>query len=113
MFLTDEVLGVMDTNWEEAKAKILAEAAAGTFGQKSAGLKAAAEGDRRRADIKDVIQQLSNIIDPKCVHWTIRVAAAIGRARPSGQIGEFLGEELVDALWGKSEIAATAETKAA
>ena len=32
---------------------------------------------------------------------------------PSGQIGEFLGEELVDALWGKSEIAATAETKAA
>ena len=50
LFLTDEVLGVMDTNWEEAKAKILAEAAAGTFGQKSAGLKAAAEGDRRRAE---------------------------------------------------------------
>ena len=112
MFLTDEVLGVMDTNWEEAKAKILAEAAAGTFGQKSAGLKAAAEGDRRRADIKDVIQQLSNIIDPKCVHWTIRVAAAIGRARASGRLGNS-SERNWWMPWANPEIAATAETEGA
>lgn len=51
-------------------------------------------------DVHEVIDQITQILDPKNVHWTIRVAKAIGKARPSGQLYEFLGDELVNRLWG-------------
>jgi hypothetical protein len=51
-------------------------------------------------DIKDVIQELSAILDPKHVHWTVRVARAIGRTRPAGQLANFLGVDVVTTLWG-------------
>ena len=98
LFLADEVLNEMGTTWPDAQAKIRAEA--DQFGEKAEALQRVIEADRQRDDIKEVIEQLSNIIDPKRIHWTIRVAAVIGKARPTGQISNFLGREVTDALWG-------------
>jgi len=99
LFLADEVLAsIAGIDWDAAKAKIDAEA--GNYGEKEALLRALTSGDRMTHDVKAIIEQLSDILDPKRVHWTIRVAAVIGKARPMGHIGEMLGEEVVTALWG-------------
>ena len=100
LFLADEVLATLDDlTWEQAQETIGAEAA--NFGAKEEQLRAVIACDRRAHDLKPVIEQLSLILDPKRVHWTVRVAAVIGKNRPVGQIGDFLGEEVVNALWGE------------
>lgn len=99
LYLTDEVLALFGTDWPTAQQKIVAEAA--TYGQKKAKLESAGSWDRKTADIKEVIEQLALILDPKRVHWTLRVAKVIGSARPTGQIEQFLGGEVVSALWGE------------
>lgn len=97
LYLTDEVLASMDTTWEEAVARIVAEA--GKFGNKAEELEGAADWDRQTVDIKNLIQEISNILDPKNVHWTIRVGAMLGRSYPTGQIRNFLGDAVVSSLW--------------
>ena len=100
LFLTDEVLLTLDDlTWESAQVKINAEA--GNYGAKEGPLREVIGCDRRTHDVKSVIEQLSLILDPKRVHWTVRVARVIGIRRPSGQISEFLGGEVVNALWGE------------
>jgi len=98
LYLADEVLSLLGLDWAVASAKIVANA--DKFGAKAAFLKTAATWDRKAGDIKIVIGELERILDPKNVHWTIRTAQAIGRVRPEGQLAEFLGEEVVVALWG-------------
>jgi hypothetical protein len=113
LFLTDEVLATLGgLTWGRAQQKIDAEAA--NFGAKEQALRAVIGCNRRLHNLKPVIEQLSLILDPKRVHWTVRVAAVIGKSRPSGQIGEFLGAEVVNALWGEapSESADTTEDTA-
>jgi hypothetical protein len=108
LFLTDEVLALFDNlTWEQAQQKIDAEAA--TFGGKEGALRAVIGCDRAWHDLKPVIEPLSLILDPKRVHWTVRVSAVMGRSRPIGQIGEFLGQEVVKALWGEPEAEEMAE----
>lgn len=100
LFLSDEVLATLgELTWDEAQVKIEAEAA--NFGAKENALRAVVGCDRQVHDLKSVIEQLSLILDPKRVHWTVRVAAVIGKKRPTGQIGAFLGDEVVNALWGE------------
>jgi len=109
LFLTDEVLATLDgATWEQAQENIDAEAA--NFGAKEEALRAVINCDRRFHDLKPVIEQLSLILDPKRVHWTVRVAAVIGKSRPSGQIGDFLGNEVVNALWGEPPSVEATET---
>lgn len=102
LYLTDEVLNLLGTDWNSAAAKIVAEADG--YGQKAPKLKTALTWDRKTEDIKEIIEQVATILDPKHVHWTLRVAKILGENRPSGHIKEFLGEEVVDALWGKLEV---------
>jgi len=108
LFLTDEVLATLGLNWDQARQKIQDEAA--VYGEKEPLLLSVVGCNRKTHDIKPVIEQLSLILDPKRVHWTVRVAAVVGRARPSGQIGDFLGVEVVTALWGASPAAEAVET---
>lgn len=97
LFLSDEVLASLGTDWSSASAIIIAEAH--KYAQKASKLSTAGSWDRKTADVKDVIAQVSDILDQKRVHWTLRVANVIGAARPVGQIADFLGSEVLDALW--------------
>lgn len=98
LYLTDEVLEAMGTNWTNAKQAIMDNAPA--YGAKAEKLAACGTWDRQSADLKGLIEEISSIVDPKNVHWTIRVAQTVGRARPSGQLARFLSDAVVVSLWG-------------
>jgi hypothetical protein len=99
LYFTDEVLVLMGTDWTTAVATI--HAAADSHGTKAGELRAlTVDTDRRTADLKSVIHAVADILDPKRLHWTIRVSQVIGPARPAGQLLEFLSPTVVDSLWG-------------
>ena len=75
---------------------------ASKYGAKRDTLLNAKNWDRKRAKVKSVIKELSQILDPKGVHWTIRVASILGENYPKGQILDFLGEEVVKSIWSKA-----------
>lgn len=97
LYLTDEVLALLETDWAGASAKIAGESA--NFGNKAGQLAAAAAWDRQREDIKNVIEEVASILDDKHVHWTIRVGVGVGRTKPTGQLADFLGTDVINALW--------------
>jgi hypothetical protein len=97
LYLSDETLALIGTGWDEASAKISAES--GRFGNKAGKLSAAPHWDRQWEDLKDVINEVASILDPKNIHWTVRVGVALGRCAPVGQLREFLGTDIASALW--------------
>lgn len=97
LYITDEVLALIGTNWEDASRKIVTESH--RFGNKQGFLSSAVSWDRKNQDIKHVIEEISRVIDPKAVHWTARLGITLGRSKPSGMLAEFLGEGVVSALW--------------
>lgn len=100
LFLTDEVLAELGTNWADACTEVVAEAS--NYGDKAEMLGGITNWDRQNEDIKQVINEVAKILDKKNVPWSVRVAQVIGRNRPIGQIGDFLGIEVVETLWGPS-----------
>lgn len=98
LYFTNEVLSMLGTNWSQATAKIVAES--GHYGSKSTKLASAADWNLQNGDLKDVINEVSKILDPKNVHWTMRVGTCIGRNKPVGQLASYLGDGLITALWG-------------
>lgn len=103
LYLAAEVLAALGiSSWDDAKAKILAEAP--RFGAKQALLEVVATtADRKAHDVKSVISQLQEILDPKSVPWQVRVGKVIGAARPTGELLDYLGQDVVTALWGPDE----------
>lgn len=97
LFLTDEVLAILETDWAHAVAAI--SAAAPKHGAKAAALATAGNWNRQNEDIKALISEVSGAVDAKPVHWTQRVGVTLGRAKPTGQLATFLGQEVVAALW--------------
>lgn len=98
LYLTDEVLALLGTSWTDALTAI--ETRAPEFGDKVGRLAGVRTWDRKTVDLKGLMVELMAILDPKGIHWTIRVARAIGAGRPTGQLAEFLGDSVVAALWG-------------
>lgn len=97
LFLSNEVLeSVGFTSWEDAKTKIKTESV--KYGQKQTLLNQCDTWDRKNQDIKEVISQLCLILSPKQVPWTQRIAKCIGEKKPEGQLAEFLGEDVVEAI---------------
>jgi hypothetical protein len=98
LFLTDEVLAALGTTWHSGRLAIRARS--NEFGKKADALLAAADAERGTHDFKGVMEELTTILDPaKKVDWRLRVGQVIGRARPSGQLAAFLGDQVLDALW--------------
>ena len=97
LYLSDEVLSDMETNWNTAKAAIVEKSEG--YGEKTKALADADNWDRKKTDIKDVINEIAEIIDPKRLHWTVRLGRVMGASVPSGQLAEFLGESTIKALW--------------
>ena len=99
LYLTDEVLELLETGWDEARNKIVENSV--SYGNKCQRLSGACNWDRRNEDIKDVISEIADILDDKGILWTVRIGTAIGRKRPTGTLASFLGESVVEALWPK------------
>ena len=99
LYLTNEVLALLNTNWDDAKSKIKEKAS--EYGNKKDKLSSIDSWDKKNEDIKDVIEEISKILDVKNVHWTSRVGRCIGGQRPTGELEEFLGKELVSNLWNQ------------
>lgn len=107
LFLTDEVLTDLGHTWSEAAEIIVNQSS--NYGEKQELLSGATAWDRQNQDLKNLIGEVSMILDRKSVHWTIRVGHAIGRSRPTGHLAEFLSSSVIEALWGEDE--AEQETK--
>jgi predicted ATPase len=97
LYLTDEVLSQLNTDWEQAKVKI--KAGASKHGHKATKLLACDDWDRQNDDLKDVISEVADILDERHVHWTRRVGDCLGKSRPVGQLATFIGNSTIDALW--------------
>jgi hypothetical protein len=98
LYLTDAVLNELGHTWESARNELKAKAA--NHGNKADALAACDNWDRRWHDLKTVISEISLILDDKHVHWTVRVGTAIGKARPVGDLSEYLGGDVLNAFWG-------------
>ncbi len=98
LYLADNVLEALGHTWESARQALKAQAA--NHGNKGEALSNCDTWDRRWQDLKTLINEISLILDSKHVHWTVRVGTAIGASRPEGDIAEYLGDDVVKALWG-------------
>lgn len=97
LYLTNEVLSDMGIDWAVAREKL---SQVSGYGSKNGGLRALVNIDRKKDDIKNYINELANILDEKKLHWTVRVGKALGRQTPTGELRDFLGDQVVKALWG-------------
>lgn len=97
LYLSDEVLTELGTDWENASELIVERAK--EFGEREEFLASAKSWNRQDDDIKSVIEQLALILDTKPIHWTVRVGRVLGRTKPQGQIADFLGVAVIEALW--------------
>jgi energy-coupling factor transporter ATP-binding protein EcfA2 len=97
LYLSDEMLSDLGYSWGEAIIKIIDEA--GNFGNKSDQLKNIGDIDRQTSDIKNIINEISEILDPKKLLWTIRLGKLIGREKPVGMLEEFIGKDVINNLW--------------
>jgi hypothetical protein len=98
LYLSDEVLATLGHDWASAKAKIASEAV--NYGQKADALRTILVDDRRALDLKNVINEVAEILDPKKLLWTVRLGKEIAKARPTGMLEEFLGKDLTTQIWG-------------
>lgn len=97
LYLTDEVLTLLGTDWEKAKLSINSRSK--ECGEKQPLLEQCASWDRKNQNLKSIINELSRILDDKQLPWTVRVAKCIGEKKPEGQLADFIGDEVIQALW--------------
>lgn len=97
LYLADEVLTAMSLTWAEAVVKL--KAAVVSDPAKSALLATSDTWNRQTEDIKSIIVEVSEILDPTGVHWTKRLGSVLGKSKPSGQLATFLGSAVTTALW--------------
>ncbi len=106
LYLSNEVLAAMGHTWETAVAAISQEAH--RFGERQEELLELSAIDRQSADLKELIPHIAEILDKKGLLWTVRLGKVIGASRPSGMLSEFLGPEVMAALWPAVPEAASA-----
>jgi len=97
LYLTDEVLQALGHSWDSACT--LVEQKAGSYGEKAEALTKVRAIDRRNYELKPVIHQLAEILDPKGLLWTVRLGKILGHSRPSGMLANFVGDEVLSAVW--------------
>ena len=100
LYVSDEVLGTLPgaPTWESATQRIKDQAT--SYGNISERLQACDTWDKKSVDLKGLVGAISKILDPNGTDWTIRVGKRLGSDRPSGQLSDFLGSSVVDAIWG-------------
>ena len=98
LYLSDELLAELGHTWESASAKLVAEA--DVYRTKAPALRAIANIDRKIVDVKSVINEIAEILDPKRLLWSVRLGKFLGKQRPVGTLAEYIGEDNVTLLWG-------------
>lgn len=98
LYLTDQVLNKLGHTWTEARKKIIGKA--NEYGEKAEALKKCENWDRKKEDVKDVIMPVAQILDQKGLPWTLRLGKLLGERKPKDQLAEFLGDEVIEAIWG-------------
>ncbi len=86
----------MDIDWSNDKNKIIQESAKCQHVEE---LKKVEEWDRRTVDLKPVINDLEKILDKHKLSWTQRIAKVLSKKKPSGQLEDFLGTEVINSIW--------------
>lgn len=97
LYLTDNLLSELNHDWATAVKKIQDESA--NYGNKHCELSRINEIDRRNGDLKNIINEIADILDDKKLHWTVRVGKYLGKNKPTGMLRDFLGNELISFLW--------------
>jgi predicted ATPase len=97
LYLTGEVLVELGTTWAQAKAKIKEQAE--KYGNKAEALRGCDGWDRQKQDVKTLINEIADILDTKKLPWTLRLGKIIGKGKPAGELADFLGEQVLTALW--------------
>lgn len=97
LYLTDEVLNALKLTWDSACSRI--EQQCDKFGQKRERLASIRSMDRRTGDFKEIIHQVAEILDDKKLMWTVRLGKFLGQGRPTGMLAEYLGAEVMSAIW--------------
>ena len=87
--------------WEQAVEKIQQEAH--RFGNKKDDLNNLRTIDRQTADIKHLINEIAEILDPKTLLWTVRLGKYIGKGKPDGILEQFIGPQIISVLWPEVE----------
>lgn len=101
LYLTDAVLAQFSLTWSEAAERIKAKA--DDFGEKADSLRSLADArDRRSVDLKGLMVPLVQILDEREVPWTVRLGKVLGQSRPTGDMADYLGSDVVGALWPTS-----------
>ncbi len=98
MYLTDEVLNKLSYTWPEACKKIIGKA--NEYGEKAEALNQCEKWDRKKEDVKNVIMPIAQILDEKGLPWTMRLGKLLGEHKPRAQLAEFLGADVIEAIWG-------------
>jgi len=98
LYITDEMLKELGhESWDLAKSKIIA--AADSFGNKADSLRAVANIGRKCDEIKHIVSEIAEILDPKKLLWSVRLGKFIGKEKPTGQMADFIGEKTLQLLW--------------
>lgn len=97
LYLSDEVLNQMGISWEDAKLKIKSESH--KYGNKEKRLNRVDKWDRKTHNLKNLIIEISIILDEKNVNWSLRVGRCIGKQKPNGQLADFLGRNIMNTFW--------------
>lgn len=55
--------------------------------------------NKKNADFKEDIHNISKELDPEHITWQERVGKVIGRHKPTGELADFLGEDILNIIW--------------
>lgn len=102
LYISDEVLEHCKTDWESVKVKINQKAEAGDFGEKAQRMKDLITSDRLTIDLKNLMHELEEVVDPHKLSWRLRIGQCLRKEPPRGLLRQFLGEEFVSCVWPAS-----------
>lgn len=97
LVLTDDVLGKVGLDCESALSKLHSWSGAP---QKARKLKLISRENRHSVDLKGLMPTIEAVLFPDMGRWTRIVGNVLASSRPSGQLASFLGDELIEALYG-------------
>jgi len=98
LYLSDEILSSINgLTWDAVCEKVIKESV--KYGSKATSLQQIRTWDRKIVDCKSLINEIATILDDKKLLWSQRLGKELGKNKPKGQLAEFLGDEVVNAIW--------------